>query len=212
LVTPTTTKSPAADSRGGRERILSAALEVFAERGYDAASISAIGERAGFVKSVMYHHFGSKAGLYEAIMEAQTAALVTQVSQALPSDPKMPRLRAGIDAYFAFMEERPVVWRLLFRDPPIEPDLLDVHRRMQQRRTALLAGLITTERKGASASHRKAKRLYTELLATGVRSFASWWHDHPEIPRELIVDAVMDLSDAGLRRLGLAAELATAKG
>jgi AcrR family transcriptional regulator len=182
----------------GREKILHAALEVFAERGYDAASIAEIGQRAGFAKSVMYHHFGSKAGLYEGIVEDQTAQLVQRVSQALPDDPAEPRLRIGIDAYFAFIHERPLVWRLLFRDPPTDPDLLSVHRRAQQRRAKLLAGLLGPEPKRAGAQG-KAKQMHTELLATGVRAFAAWWHDHPSVPRKTIVDAVMAFSDAGLQ-------------
>jgi AcrR family transcriptional regulator len=187
----------ARDGRG-REKILNAALEVFAERGYDAASIAEIGQRAGFAKSVMYHHFGSKAGLYEAIMVDQTAQLVERVSQALPEDPAKPRLRVGIDAYFAFIHERPLVWRLLFRDPPTDPELLAVHRRAQQRRAELLAGLLGPDA-NESAAQRKAKHMHTELLATGVRAFASWWHDHPKVPRETVVDAVMAFSDVGLQ-------------
>jgi AcrR family transcriptional regulator len=188
----------------GRKRILAAALEVFAELGCEVASIADIGERAGFAKSVMYHHFGSKAGLYEAVVEAQTADLVEHVSAALPAPGSGRRLRAGLDAYFAFMQQRPAVWRLLFRDAPTDPDLREAHGRMQGRRAELLASLITPVKAPAGA-RRNAKALYTELLATAVRAFATWWQEHPKVPREVVVDSVMDVSDAALKRLGLSA-------
>jgi len=107
----------------GREKVLDAGRELFAQRGYHATSIAEIGERAGIAKSVLYHHFGSKAGLYEAIVDAETDALVARVGEAVPSDAGAPRLRAGVDAYLGFLAERPDSWRLLLRDPPVDPEL-----------------------------------------------------------------------------------------
>jgi AcrR family transcriptional regulator len=187
-----------AEVEGGRERILKAALHVFADRGYNAASIADIGERAGIAKSVIYHHFGSKAGLFEAIVEAQTADLAEEVAAALPEDPAAPRLRVGVDAYFNFLRSRPTVWRLLFRDPPADPELVEVHRRLQDKRSDLLTSLLAREGSGS----RKGKRLFGELLTTAIRAYATWWLDHPRVPRERLVDAVLDFTQAGVKRLG----------
>ena len=186
-----------AEVEGGRARILEAALQVFAERGYNAASIAEIGERAGIAKSVMYHHFGSKAGLYEAVVEAQTAELVNEVAAALPEDPAAPRLRVGVDAYFRFLRSNPTVWRLLFRDPPTDQELLEVDRRLRQKRSELLTSLLAQE----GSQTRKGKKLFAELMTTAIRAYATWWHDHPRVPREQVVDAVMDFTQAGVKRL-----------
>src|SRR3954468_8666866 len=105
----------------GRERVLEAGLALFADRGYHATSIADIGVRAGISKSVLYHYFGSKAGLYEAIAEAQGQALLERVAAAVPSDPEAPRLRAGVDAFLAFLAERPAAWRLLLGHPSADP-------------------------------------------------------------------------------------------
>jgi AcrR family transcriptional regulator len=48
------------DGRGRREEILRAALEVFAERGYQGASVAAIAERVGLTQQGVLHHFPSK--------------------------------------------------------------------------------------------------------------------------------------------------------
>src|SRR2546423_4065625 len=104
----------------GRDKVLAAGLELFGERGYHATSIAEIGLRAGIAKSVLYHYFASKAGLYEEIAATQTRELVAAVGEAVPADPDAPRLRAGVDAYLAFLAARPAAWRLLLRDPPAD--------------------------------------------------------------------------------------------
>ncbi len=51
---------------GARERILAAAVDLFATQGYDATSVTQVVERAGLTKGGFYHHFASKdALLYE---------------------------------------------------------------------------------------------------------------------------------------------------
>jgi AcrR family transcriptional regulator len=46
-----------------RDRLLTAALELFAERGYDAASVSEIAARAGVTQMTFFRHFPTKASL-----------------------------------------------------------------------------------------------------------------------------------------------------
>ena len=67
----------------GRARILDAAVELFARKGFEATSIAEIGAAADISKSVLYHHFGSKPELYVAILEAETAELVARVEALL---------------------------------------------------------------------------------------------------------------------------------
>jgi len=53
----------------GEEAILDAAITLFAEKGFDAVSMSAISSLANTSKPNIYHHFGSKKGLYLAVMK-----------------------------------------------------------------------------------------------------------------------------------------------
>ncbi len=61
--------SPAAGTHappGARERVLDAAVELFAQHGYDGTSVAQVISRAGVAKGGFYHHFASKeALLYE---------------------------------------------------------------------------------------------------------------------------------------------------
>jgi len=57
------------DKTGVRERLLRAALERFTSQGYAAASVREIVAAAGVSKPVLYYHFGSKEGLYLALLQ-----------------------------------------------------------------------------------------------------------------------------------------------
>src|SRR5215470_14153262 len=56
------------DAEVAREAILEAAEEIFAREGYAGARIDTIGAEAGYNKSLIFHYFGDKEGLYRAIM------------------------------------------------------------------------------------------------------------------------------------------------
>jgi AcrR family transcriptional regulator len=65
----------------GRQRILAAAVVLFAEQGYDATSVNQVVGRAGVAKGALYHHFGSKDDLlyevYRELVDRQLAGLRT---------------------------------------------------------------------------------------------------------------------------------------
>lgn len=71
-----------------RTRVLDAAVELFAERGYDGTSVSQVITRAGVAKGGFYHHFASKdALLYEVygdLISRQLAAMDEIVARGLP--------------------------------------------------------------------------------------------------------------------------------
>ena len=52
------------------ERILSTALDLFAVKGYDATAVREICEAAGITKPTLYHFFGSKDGVLQALVQS----------------------------------------------------------------------------------------------------------------------------------------------
>lgn len=60
-------KTPYSSSEKTRKKILSAAQDLFAKKGFAAASISMIADKARINQSLIYHHFGNKEGLWKAI-------------------------------------------------------------------------------------------------------------------------------------------------
>ena len=54
-----------------KQRLLAAAGELFAERGYERTTLRDVGERAGVDPALVARHFGGKAGLYLAALKAE---------------------------------------------------------------------------------------------------------------------------------------------
>jgi AcrR family transcriptional regulator len=75
-----------ADSRAA---LLAAAAEEFARHGPKGARIQAIVQRAGVNERMIYHHFGSKDGLYAAALEAQANGLVQAWRQIIDTAAEM---------------------------------------------------------------------------------------------------------------------------
>lgn len=65
-----------------KDRILSAALEEFSTRGYEAASTNAIAAKAGVAKGLVFHHFGSKEALLLALFEREVERMTAAVFDA----------------------------------------------------------------------------------------------------------------------------------
>lgn len=68
-------------SVGRREMLLKASAEVFFEQGYASTSIDAIIERAGGSKRNIYNEFGSKEGLFAAIVRSSADSALSSLSQ-----------------------------------------------------------------------------------------------------------------------------------
>ena len=60
----------ATETLRSNDRILKKALELFSEKGYDATSVREICEAAGITKPTLYHFYGSKEGVYRAIVDS----------------------------------------------------------------------------------------------------------------------------------------------
>jgi TetR/AcrR family transcriptional repressor of mexJK operon len=69
-----------------RDAIIGAAMTLFVEAGYAAASMEEIARRAGVAKQTLYNHFGSKHVLFQAIVEQICDGLMDTVNLDAPLD------------------------------------------------------------------------------------------------------------------------------
>lgn len=88
--------------------LLAAAREAFASGGLEGARINDIAQRANINKQLVYHYFGSKEGLYIAVLEDVYSEIRQQEQQlelsALPAEEAMRRL---VEFSFDYMAEHP---------------------------------------------------------------------------------------------------------
>lgn len=97
-----------------RERIMQCAEELFYSKGYDAAGVQEIVDRAGITKPTLYYYFGSKRGLLQAILDTKFEMLRPLLSEAMQAEEdirsKLYRL-AGV--YYRFFVEEHKFYMLL---------------------------------------------------------------------------------------------------
>lgn len=90
------------------------AEEVFASRGYAAASMDDIADRVGVSKPMLYEYFRSKDGLLAACIAQSRAELREATELAVAGAPSAEEaLRRGLRAFFDFACERRRAWSLL---------------------------------------------------------------------------------------------------
>jgi TetR/AcrR family transcriptional regulator len=104
-----------------RTAILDAAEQLFAERGYDATSLSDVGAAAGVSRGTPGYFFGCKADLYRAVLDRCFAEVRDAVrsgrARALASSQSPDVILAGaVSDYFDFLAARPNFMRLIERE------------------------------------------------------------------------------------------------
>ncbi|MDA8147257.1 MAG: helix-turn-helix domain containing protein [Actinomycetota bacterium] len=102
-----------------RIQILRAAKTVFAEHGFQAATMSAVARAAGLSYGAVYWYFGSKDALFHALIDLEDgelrAAIAAAVASVPPDDPER-LLTSAVEATFRFFEADRDAVQLIFRD------------------------------------------------------------------------------------------------
>lgn len=94
-------------------RLLDLALDLFGQRGYEAVGVQEIVDAAGLTKPTLYHYFGSKKGLLDALIARETEPLTREISKAAVYDGDLVlTLEALARAYFQAAKTKPVFYRL----------------------------------------------------------------------------------------------------
>jgi TetR/AcrR family transcriptional regulator len=96
-----------------RTNILACALRLFAERGYDAVPVQEIVDAAGITKPTLYHYFGSKRGLLDALLAKHFWPLHRVVTVAADYQRDLSHaLRQVAEAYAWYASEYALYYRL----------------------------------------------------------------------------------------------------
>ena len=174
--------------------MLEEAGAVFAERGFHAASMDEIAERADISKPMLYAYFGSKEGLYSAYVDRAGAGLLARMDAAV--DPALEpgeQVRASMMAFYGFVEEHRQGWAVMARElassgGPFAESVARVRAKIVKRMASLLATRLPEH---------DADALAHGFVGAG-ESLAAWWLDHPSETREQVVQRVMDVGWNGI--------------
>jgi TetR/AcrR family transcriptional regulator len=98
-----------------RDVILENSLRLFSERGFEGVGVLEMATASGVSKPTMYHYFGSKRGVLDAIMEERGGKLRTEV---LPAALYRNNVKNGLEgiffAYRACFRKDPLFFRLFY--------------------------------------------------------------------------------------------------
>jgi AcrR family transcriptional regulator len=182
-----------------RAQLLDVGRSVFAERGFEAASVEEIAARAKITKPVVYEHFNGKEGLYAVIVDREVQALLQQITTSLEGDHPRALLEQAALAFLTYIEDEPEGFRILVRDSPVTSS------------TGTLASVI-----GDIASQveyilrdefkqrgfdTKLSPLYSQALVGMVALVGQWWLDAGEPKKEIVAAHLVNLAWNGLLAL-----------
>ena len=140
------TRAARAERRAARDELLTAALRIFARRGYRRAGVDEIAAEAGYSKGVLYWHFPGKENLLLALLDERIDAPMRDMVALLESAPPERDMSVEASREFArrLSRERDAVlldreyWSLAIRDPELRAHYAE---RQTELRGALAAAL-----------------------------------------------------------------------
>jgi TetR/AcrR family transcriptional regulator, fatty acid metabolism regulator protein len=109
-----------------RRVILDAAVRVFARQGYDASRVGDVAKEAGVAYGLVYHYFGSKEAVLEAVFREQWGRLLAAVSLAEELGETAPeQLGLVVKIVLRAWRDDPDLVRLLVREITRSPHIQD---------------------------------------------------------------------------------------
>ena len=166
-----------------RRQLLDAAMEVFVARGYHAAAMDEIAERAGVSKPVLYQHFPGKQELYLALLDESVGRLVEAVAGAIRSTTdNRQRVNATFAAYFEYVAEHSGTFKLVFESDFTSEPAVRARLDAADRECADLISQVIREDAGLADD--EAYLLSIGLLGMAQVSARYWLSTLGSIPRE----------------------------
>lgn len=154
---------------GTRERLLRAAEQELI-RSHGHLEMQAVSKRAQVSVGLAYHHFGSKAGLIAAVVEAFYSRLDEMVFKApkLPAEGWADREKRRIASYVAFHYDHPFA-PLVIGALSRAPEVLDVETAFTSRQLAGGALMLRTAQRDGVIPNRIDPDLTIALMIGGIR-------------------------------------------
>jgi AcrR family transcriptional regulator len=193
-----------------REEFVAAALRVLIKDGPDLP-MDAVAAEAGVTKPVLYRYFADKAALVGALGEHASALLQERLVPALTADgPAMARIRDGVGAYFAIIDESPELYWLLARhggaDSSPGPGVV---ARQKEFIATTLTAVYGDYLRGFGLDSGAAEPWAFGITGL-VQSTGEWWLDRRSMSRAHVIDYVSQLIwwalTGVLRDAGIAAD------
>jgi AcrR family transcriptional regulator len=185
------------------QQILSLAEDLFADRGYEKASMDELARRAGVSKPMIYSLVGNKEAVFQRCFErsgeelyARMAAAVAQSHEHLADE-----IRATGRAFYDFIEEHSSAWVMLFSldtQGRTEASMGAIRRRQSEFTAERIMKRAAERGSALDPVHANAA---AALLNSGYETLAHWSRDHPDTPTDQLVEWLVAFIVPGLEAL-----------
>jgi len=193
----TTVRLPAAARRA---QLIDVGRGVFAARGYEAASVEEIADRAKVSKPIVYEHFGGKEGLYAVVVDREVEHIVASIVAAVSHGSPRERLEQAALAFLTYVKERPDGFAVLLRDAPPSKRQGEMPALMYD--LADRVGGIFSELFRTAGYDAKAAPIYAHALVGMVAFVGQWWTEaRKPPPADVVASHIAALAWMGLRHL-----------
>jgi AcrR family transcriptional regulator len=198
-----------------RLELVEAAVRAIRREG-PGASMEQMAAEAGVTKPILYRHFGDRGGLYAAVTTYAFEGLDSGLQRALQSVDTPPRqvVSNAIDAYLAFVEQAPELYRFLAQRVVNEPGNLQETIDDFTTRVGRDVALILGEALRAAGADSGAAEPWAFGIVGMVFAAGAWWLERRTMTRARLTAYLTDLVCDGLPDLesltaGLAADITT---
>jgi len=182
-----------------REQLLDIGRSLFAERGFEAASIEEIASRANVSKPVVYEHFGGKEGLYAVVVDREMRHLLDQVTGALTGGHPRELLEQAALALLTYIEDETDGFRILVRDSPVTSTTGNFSSLIND--IASQVEYILAREFKARGFETKLAGLYSQALVGMVALTGQWWLEARKPKKDEVAAHLVNLSWNGLSNL-----------
>lgn len=182
-----------------REQLVDVGRALFAEKGFEAASIEEIATRAGVSKPVVYEHFGGKEGLYAVVVDREMSTLLDSISSALTGDNPRVLVEQAALTLLTYIEEQTDGFRILVRDSPVATSTGTFSSLLND--IASQVEYILVREFAERELDTKLAGMYAQMLVGMVALTGQWWLEVRTPGREEVAAHLVNLGWNGLRGL-----------
>jgi AcrR family transcriptional regulator len=183
-----------------RLQLMEVGRRVFAAHGYEATAIEEVALQAGVSKPIVYEHFGSKEGLYAAIVEREMDQLVGRVTEGLSQGSPRERFEGAVVAFISYARDEPAGFAVLTRDSPTASARRGLTRVIDD--MAQRVGDIFRSEFERAGYNKKVAPIYANALVGMVTQVGQWWAaEGRPFSLEHVAGHVAALGWMGLRHL-----------
>lgn len=192
IMTQPAKMSKAQQREATTQALINISREMFAAHGFANTALEDIVQRAGVTRGALYHHFGSKEGLFKAVLEAVQADVARRIEQASQTQTSLwGQLTAGCAAFLAASTD-PAAQRILLVDAPAVLGWEVWREADAQHSGQLLADIVSELRQQGLIKPLPAAAL-THLLSGAMNELALWVAQTPD-PKAALSDALAALN------------------